>query len=77
MRKSNTELINTSIDQKKQLETEIKNDNLKFYISKNLFDQEFFNFILKLLEYAFEIDPKNQLEIAKLGLKFFFTVVIR
>ena len=59
---------------------EIKEDNVKYYINKNCFDNEFSLFIQKILTKTVETnrftDPLS-LDVYKLGFLYFFAVVIR
>lgn len=60
------------------VEQEIKEDNLKFYISKHVFDIEFFNFVHRILQAAENTTmDKNVVELAKIGFLYFLSVVLR
>ena len=59
---------------------EIKDDNVKYYIHKNLFDQNFMNFIEKILNKLTEenkLSQKYYSELIKICFLYFFTVLIR
>jgi len=59
---------------------EIKDDNVKYYFHKNLFDQKFMSFmeiILVKLNEENKISLKNYQDLIKMSFLYFFTILIR
>ena len=56
---------------------EIKLDNVKFFLAKNLFDEQFSSFVKSLVESINNVSEQNKLEIAKLAIMHFLIVEVR